>query len=333
MDLDGDGHIDLISGSWPGEIFFFKGGPDHTFADPVKLKHKDSKTINIGGGRRGESGGMILIAGDATFEKDEKGNQIVVYEGEKISIPEGKSAGITGTASAVFAVDWSNTGKYDLLVGDIGGNVYLVPNEGTKTAPAFGKEQHLKADGKEILAPGGDAGPIAADWDGDGKIDLILGCGDGSVWFYSNIGSREKPELAAGLQLVAPGSVSYGNDVPKEPTRGHRAKVCAVDLDGDGRLDLLVGDYTNQKPDLPEPTPAEKAEHDKLRKELETVMTRYLELMTKIHGEKKLKNKAEREKAEKEFSETAEKMQAIRAKLPVEYESHGWVWFFKRKPA
>ena len=52
MDLDGDGHLDLLSGSWPGELFFFRGGPERTFAAPVKLKDKDGKTINIGGGIR-----------------------------------------------------------------------------------------------------------------------------------------------------------------------------------------------------------------------------------------------------------------------------------------
>ena len=37
--------------------------------------------------------------------------------------------------------------------------------------------------------------------------------------------------------------------------------------DRDGRPDLLLGDYTMQKPDLPEPTAEEKAEHDKIRAE------------------------------------------------------------------
>lgn len=331
MDLDGDGHLDILSGSWPGEIFFFKGGPDHTFAAPVKLKNKEGKTINVGGGIRENSGDMLLIAGDAKFEQKD-GKNFIVYEDQRIEIPKGKQAGITGTASAVHAVDWNGDGKLDLLVGEIGGSVYLVPNEGTAKAFAFGKERQLTAGGKPLQVNGGDAGPFACDWDGDGKTDLLVGAGDGSVWFYRNVGTKTEPQLAAGVCLVPPGEAHYGADAPKEPRRGHRAKVCAVDWDGDGRLDLLVGDFATQKPVLPEPTAGQKAEQDKLRKELDDVTNRYREFSQKLHGPNRLKDEKELEKASKDFQEVLEKMQSLRGKLPPEYENHGWVWFFKRLP-
>jgi uncharacterized protein YnzC (UPF0291/DUF896 family) len=246
-------------------------------------------------------------------------------------VPEGKEAGITGTASAVHAVDWDGDGRIDLLVGDIRGRVYLVPNEGTPTHYAFGKERQLLAGGKPLEVDG-DAGPFACDWDGDGKLDLLVGAGDGSVWFYRNIGNGKEPELAAGVQLVPPGEAEYRPKAPREPRRGIRAKVCAVDWNGDGRLDLLVGDYTTQKPDRPEPTAAEKAEQDKLRKELETVRERFHELIEKVHGASRVKDKKERDKADKELQEVMERMRGFQEKLPPEYESHGWVWLYRRKP-
>jgi hypothetical protein len=330
VDLDGDGIPDLLSGSWPGEIFFFKGKGKGQFEAPVKLKGKNGKSINIGGGRK-DTGDMILIAGDADYETTDKGT-VIVYEGERIEVPEGKDAGITGTASAVHAVDWDGDGTIDLLVGDINGKVSLVPNEGTPKRHAFGKERQLRAGGKPLEVDG-DAGPFACDWDGDGKLDLLVGSGDGSVWFYRNVGSGKEPELAAGVQLVPPGDARHGDDAPKAPRRGIRAKVCAVDWDGDGRLDLLVGDYATQKPDRPEPTPAEKAEHDKLRKELEATGERFSELIDKVHGPSRVKGKAEREKVEKEFREVRERLSELQEKLPREYETHGWVWLFRRKPA
>jgi hypothetical protein len=331
VDLDGDGRLDLISGSWPGEIFFFKGKGKGEFGPPVKLKDKSGKTINVGGGVRKDSGDMILVAGDARFETKDK-KTFLIYEGERIEVPEGKQAGITGTASAVHATDWDGDGRIDLLVGDIGGNVYLLRNEGTRGKYAFGKERQLTAGGKPLRVDG-DAGPFACDWDGDGKVDLLVGAGDGSVWFYRNVGTAKAPELAAGVRLVPPGEARFGADAPKGPRRGIRAKVCAVDWDGDGRLDLLVGDFTTQRPDRPEPTAEQKAEHAKLRKELESVQGRYGELITKLQGPSRAKAREERDKLQKDFQEVARRMREIQAKLPPDYENHGWVWLFLRKPA
>src|SRR5262245_61897666 len=275
---------------------------------------------------------MILVAGDAKFEKTEKGS-VIIYEGERIEIPEGKQGGITGTASAVHAVDWDGDGDLDLLVGEIGGGVYLIPNEGDAKKYAFGKEQQLKAGDKPIQVPHGDAGPFAADWDGDGKVDLLVGAGDGSVWLYRNTGKPKAPQLAAGVQLVSPGENTYGADAPKEPRRGTRAKICAVDWNGDGRLDLLVGDFATQKPDRPEPTAAEKAEHDKLRKERDEAQTRLVGLRSKLSGPTKVNDKEERAKLEKEMEELYNRIQQVYEKLPPEYENHGWVWLFLRKPS
>jgi hypothetical protein len=332
VDLDGDGQLDLLSGSWPGELFFFRGKGNGDFAAPIKLKDKSGKTINIGGGLRNQpGGGMILVAGDAKYEKTDKGT-FILYEGERIPIPDDQEAGITGTASTAHAVDWNGDGKLDLLVGDIGGNVYLIPNEGTREKYAFGKERPLLAGGQPLRVQG-DAGPFACDWDGDGKLDLLVGAGDGSVWFYRNIGTGKVPELAAGVRLIPPGEANYGADAPKTPRRGVRAKVCAVDWNGDGRLDLLVGDFTTQRPDRPEPTPAQKAEHDKLRISLEASRKRFSELVGKIHGPSRVKDKAERNKLEQELRDVSTRMQSLQRQLPAEYENHGWVWLYLRKPS
>src|SRR5205823_6285556 len=126
------------------------------------------------------------------------------------------------------AADWDGDGDLDLLVGDINGRVYLVPNEGSPTSYAFGKERPLEAGGQPLKVEG-DAGPFAADWDGDGDLDLLVGAGDGRVSLFRNIGSSKAPDLAAAETLVPPGEAAFGPDAPKEPRRGMRAKVCAAD--------------------------------------------------------------------------------------------------------
>jgi hypothetical protein len=332
VDLDGDGHIDLISGSWPGELFLFRGGPGRVFGPPEMIKDKDGKFINIGGGIREprEEGGMLLIAGNARFETTDEG-QVVIYHDQRIKVSPDRQVGITGTASAVHAADWDGDGDLDLLVGDIQGDVYLVPNEGTAKSYAFGKERHLEAGGKPLRVAG-DAGPFAADWDGDGDLDLLVGSGDGGVSLFRNVGTTKAPELAAAEVLVPAGEATYGPDAPKEPRRGIRSKVCAADWDGDGRLDLLVGDFATQAPDLPEPTAEEKAKHDQARTELTAVQERYRGLIQKVYGPSRVKAKEEVEKVREELGEVSGRMGELRSKLPSEYENHGWVWLFLRRP-
>ncbi len=178
----------------------------------------------------------------------------------------------------------------------------------------------------------GDAGPFAADWDGDGDLDLLVGAGDGSVSLFRNVGSAKAPKLATAEQLIPPGQSAFGGDVPKNPRRGIRSKVCVADWNGDGRLDLLLGDFATQAPDLPEPTPKQKAKHDALRKELEQVRLRYSERVQKLFGPNRAKTKEELDKANKELQETSRKMQEIQSQLPAESEYHGWIWLFLRNP-
>ncbi len=325
MDINNDGHVDLLSGSWPGEIFLFKGGPDHSFAVPEMIKYKDGKIINIGGGirERGFDGG-ISIAGNAEFETTPEGT-FVNYQGKRYESTPDRPIGITGTASAAHAADWDGDGDYDLIIGDINGKVYLVPNEGTRESYAFGKERQLASVRRRR------AGPFTADWDGDGDLDLLVGADDGSVSLFRNTGDAKSPELAPAVRLVPPGENASRENAPKDVRRGTRSKICVADWNGDGLLDLLVGDIVYQKPDLPEPTPEQKAEHDRLRKELQTVQKNYGELVQKIHGPSRLRTKEGIEQVLKEMEPLRKSMMELRSKLPLEYENHGWVWLFLRK--
>jgi hypothetical protein len=123
------------------------------------------------------------------------------------------------------------------------------------------------------------------------------------------------------------------NNMPVEPVRGMRSKVCAADWNGDGRLDLLVGDITYQKPKPRDLTPEQKAEEDRVRKELEPVEKRYRELSEQYFGMRGKKDTPaeQRKKVENEFGEVSQQFFKLREKLPPESENHGWVWLFLRK--
>ncbi len=194
------------------------------------------------------------------------------------------------------------------------------------------KAKRSNADGEPIRVAG-DAGPFVADWDGDGLPDLLVGAGDGSVSWFRNIGTRKEPKLAAAKVLVPAVDESKWSNPPSEPRHGFRSKICVADWNGDGRPDLLVGDIAEQKAKLPNFTPEQKAEQEKLRKQLTEIEGRYAPVVQKLLGGEKPLSKKEREPLEKELRELNTQMQELREKLPQETEYHGWVWLFLRKPA
>ena len=195
MDFDGDGLGDVLSGSYPGELYWFRAQSKGQFA-----------------------AGQVI--------GDENGTAIRI-----------------GRATAVHAADWDGDGDLDLLVGDILGKVYLVPNTGTRRSHAFGTPRQLAAAAELVRVPDGDAAPVAADWDGDGRIDLLVGTGAGSVLWYRNVAvAAGQVELGVAQTLVPGANRPYEDNLqPRGP--GARAKICVTDWNGDGLLDLLLGDY------------------------------------------------------------------------------------------
>ncbi len=82
-----------------------------------------------------------------------------------------------------FFIDWDGDGDLDMLSGSSNGTVSLVENQGSKTAPKFGKPTTLLQPGQtetgfgdaHIKAPGRATRVFADDVNGDGKFDLLIG--------------------------------------------------------------------------------------------------------------------------------------------------------------
>jgi hypothetical protein len=264
------------------------------------------------------------------------------YKGETIKDRNGKEIKL-GSASTVFAADWDSDGDYDLLVGNQQGEVFFVPNEGNAKNYAFGSPRKLQADGKDIQVAHGDSGPVIADWDGDKVLDLIVGCGDGSVVFYRNIGTPKEPKLAAGKSLIdAPKQEPV---VAKTDGRGSRAKVCVADFNGDGLADLLVGDFSMGSMEEPNLTPEEKAKKEQVQKRFMETQQKYTQMFTKQRELTQAIVKAEGDAKARLEKELADLRAATTKYLKEEYTPvaqeyskysarpayHGYVWYYQRQ--
>ncbi len=307
MDHDHDGILDLVSGSYqPGSIYLFRGLGKGKFAPPQEILDRNNKPVNPGS------------APDVD--------------------PKTRNFRRKSATDPCFA-DWDNDGDLDILIGSMEGEIVLVVNEGTRARPVYASRARLlHHNGRPIRVPWGEGAPEVADWDGDGLVDLLSGSGSGAVFFFRNVGKRGAPRYAEGEMIIPAGNkkaVVLGSDAV--PTPGHTSRLHATDLDGDGRLDLLLGDYL---------------EISRLRADLDvdeqkTCAALRRELLLEIATEKKLVQTREEKMYRLGYRPAGIFAPSVKLLLPVwdrieklkkklqaytgKQTRHGFVWVFVRK--
>ncbi|MEI6713883.1 MAG: VCBS repeat-containing protein [Verrucomicrobiota bacterium] len=226
FDWDGDGAMDLISGNSAGYIQFFKN-----LSEPGVEKPKWAAP------------------------------QYLEADGKVIRIMAGPNGSIQGPAEAKWGyttlsvADWDGDGLPDLIVNSIWGKVIWFKNIGTRTAPKLAAPQPievewegaqptlaygwLKPEGKALLTQWRTT-PFVVDWNRDGLMDLIMLDQEGYLAFF------ERAQRDGKLVLLAPKrSFCDEQGEPLRLTKGiagksGRRKICIVDWDGDGHLDILA---------------------------------------------------------------------------------------------
>lgn len=201
MDFNNDGKKDLLAGDTKGQVWLF---------------------LNTG-----TDAAPVLAEG---VRLESAGNTIVGSSSDKASM--------MGVYSKLHYADWNGDGLDDILIGQssAGHDIVMYKNVGTKSEPKFAKPVPVDLPGPKMSRPS----PYVFDWDGDGKVDLLLGTERAEVYFCRNVGTNKEPKLEKGKKLDLVGD---GFD------KGYRCRIDVADFNDDGKSDIVVGNrYQGEKP-------------------------------------------------------------------------------------
>jgi hypothetical protein len=287
VDVNGDGNIDVLSGCYSrhdrnmaGLFQVLHGKPDGTFRKARALQGTDGEPL-------------ILPAGG------------------------GRDDMIDKICTRPFACDLDGDGKLDIVSGNFRGTFGFFRGEGAgRFRPTA---TWLEASGRPMVVQA-HSDPFLIDWDGDGDLDLLSGSSAGGAFLFPNVGAKTAPKFGAKVTLVRPtghqrGETQFGDAHCVGPASDTR--VWAADVDGNGKLDLLVGDNVTlyfKATGIDDATArAKDAEWAKRRNEL---FQRYPQA-----GDKEARSKWQAEYA---------KLNAEREKF-VREQRTGFVWLFRQK--
>ncbi len=193
VDLTGDGKRDVISGSWPGQIYLFPGETGGKFGEGRVINDKDGKRINIDrasaifaadwdsdgdldlvhGGIKGE---VHLIPNDGDAKEYRFGKAQNLKAG-------GRTIRVNHGDAGPCVADWDGDGLADLLLGSGAGGVVWHRNVGTAKKPRLAEGKPLVPETATLFGPAGGEKPASGmrtkvgvtDWNEDGRLDLVVG--------------------------------------------------------------------------------------------------------------------------------------------------------------
>jgi hypothetical protein len=227
-DWDGDGRFDLLVGFDALDGYW----PDDDEAPRAQLVGFNQRAGHPGYDRNGRWRGQPPRPRAAWLRN-------VGEPGEpRFAPPEDLELGdrphLAGRPAPLLA-EWAGRGGFEFLAADAAGEVRRHRNFGGQRPPVLMEPHSLHFRGAPFLLPEDRTTLVADDLDGDGRDELIFGRADGRVFAVRAGGHRDEVREPEPL-LARPGPLWLGGG----------AVVAADDLDGDGDLDLVVGDASGR---------------------------------------------------------------------------------------
>jgi hypothetical protein len=252
-DLDGDGDLDLVVGVLGGAYNPTRTSTDNLYlleqTAPGTFARRTTRLldgIDVGSDANPAlvdldgDGDLDLVVGNR-LEPDRAGTAgLYVFRNVGTTKApafraEGRLAVEAGYQFAPAFGDLDGDGDPDLVLGTFRDALVYYRNDGAKGAPRF-----VLADTALVrLTRGSHASPVLADVDGDGDLDLLAGEASGTVNYWRNDGTRTSPKSAS--PTSASPQFTLVSDELDGIHAGRRSVPRLVDLDGDGDLDLVVG--------------------------------------------------------------------------------------------
>ena len=240
QDIDGDKVADIVSGSADGTFYYYKGlstGEDWILGKAEKLKDPEGGALKVAGfsapvmydvdgdGNSDlitgcENGKIYWFANNGRFRFIPKGELVKPVAGVKLSAPE------------IGDADGDNVP--DLIVGMKNGSLYMFKGKMNRKQLVFDTGKQLKDQNGKALNAGANAAPRFVDLDGNGIADLAVGNYDGYVRKFIRAG-----QAFSDAGFFDEDTLNYiGN---KHIKNGNNAVPSFVDINGDGKKDMIVG--------------------------------------------------------------------------------------------
>ncbi|UOA08407.1 FG-GAP-like repeat-containing protein [Methylobacter sp. S3L5C] len=234
VDIDGDGDLDAFIGERFGDTLFYENtgtANSAVFATPITNAFG---LIDVGNSAVPT---FVDINGDGlldAFIGNNSGNTLFYQNTGTASLavfaaPVSNAFGLTpiSTRSAPSLVDIDGDGDLDAFIGNFAGNTLFYENTGTASLAVFAAPINNAFGLTNVVNI---ARPSFVDINGDGLLDAFIGNSAGNTLFYKNTGTASLAVFAA------PVTNAFGlTDI------GSSATPSLVDINGDGKLDALIG--------------------------------------------------------------------------------------------